>query len=113
MVASSALRAAAVGLLARQPQSLAADKRRLSDLLTPRAASEIKLAAVQTLARVGDDGLPDTLLKGWAVVACADFTETHTDSRVLVPSPGLFSLRGDSSRPGERDSCAVPPGFAG
>ena len=63
--ASSPLRAAAVGLLARQPESLAADKRRLSDLLTPRVASEIKLAAVQTLARIGDDGLPDTLLKGW------------------------------------------------
>ena len=63
--ASSALRAAAVGLLARQPESLAADKRHLADLLTPRVASEIKLAAVQTLARVGDDGLPDILLKGW------------------------------------------------
>jgi putative heme-binding domain-containing protein len=63
--ASSPLRAAAVGLLARQPESLTADKRRLSDLLTPRVASEIKLAVIQTLARVGDDGLPDTLLKGW------------------------------------------------
>ncbi|MDA1045864.1 MAG: HEAT repeat domain-containing protein [Verrucomicrobia bacterium] len=63
--APSPLRVAAVGLLARQPESLGADKRRLADLLTPQVASEIKLAAVQTLARVGDDGLPDTLLKGW------------------------------------------------
>ena len=63
--ASSPLRAAAVGLLARQPESLAADKRRLADLLAPQVASEIKLAAVHTLARVGGDRLPDTLLKGW------------------------------------------------
>ncbi len=56
--------------------------------------------------------LKDVLLQNWAVVACADFAETHTDSRVLVPSPGLVLLRGDSSRPGERGSRAVPPGFA-
>jgi len=64
--APSLLRAAAVGLLARQPESLAEDKRRVVDLLVSQVASEIKLAAVQTLARVGDDGLPDTLLKGWS-----------------------------------------------
>ncbi len=63
--ASSPLRAAAVGLLARQPERLAADKRRLADLLAPQVASEIKLAAVHTLAGVGGDRLPDTLLKGW------------------------------------------------
>jgi putative membrane-bound dehydrogenase-like protein len=63
--APSPLRAAAVGLLARQPESLAADKRRLADLLAPQVASEIKLAAVHTLTRVGGDRLPDTLLKGW------------------------------------------------
>ena len=63
--APSPLRAAAVGLLARQPESLAADKRRLADLLAPQVASEIKFAAVHTLTRVGGDRLPDTLLKGW------------------------------------------------
>ena len=55
----------------------------------------------------------DVLLEGRAVVACVDFAETHSGSRVLVPSPGLVSLRGDSSCPGERSSRAVPPGFAG
>ena len=64
--ASSPLRAAAVGLLARQPESLAADKRRLANLLAPQVASEIKLVAVQALAQAGDDGLPKTLLKGWS-----------------------------------------------
>ena len=31
----------------------------------------------------------NALLQGRAVIACIDFSETHTDSRVLVPSPGL------------------------
>ena len=38
--------------------------------------------------------LKDLLLEGWAVVACTDFAETHTDSRVLVPSPGFWFRSG-------------------
>lgn len=59
------LRAAAIALLGRQPSHLAADQDRLTKFLTPQVPSEIKLAAVESMARVGGERLPDILLKGW------------------------------------------------
>ncbi|MDF1859169.1 MAG: HEAT repeat domain-containing protein, partial [Verrucomicrobiales bacterium] len=59
------LRTAATTLLGRQPQEQTTDLKLLTQLLAPQTGSELKLAAIDALARVGGDELPDRLLQNW------------------------------------------------
>lgn len=61
-----ALQISAMGLLGREDQTRAGDRERLTDWLAPQVNREVKLAAVEALARIGGDELPDTLLEDWS-----------------------------------------------
>ena len=60
------LQIAATQLLGRETQNLAADRERLTELLAPQISSDLKLAVIDALARIGGVDVPNTLLKNWS-----------------------------------------------
>lgn len=58
-------RRAAVRLIGQSDSPTDDDRRLLGELLTPRQAPELQLAAVQALGRFADDASVDRLLAGW------------------------------------------------
>lgn len=63
--ADIALQIAAIRLLGRENRTVADDRERLTELLAPRVAGEVKLAAIDALGRIGGDELPGSLLENW------------------------------------------------
>lgn len=59
------LRAAATALLGRQAEQQAADQTHLATLLSLQTSSILKNSALEALARIGSDDLPDLFFKRW------------------------------------------------
>lgn len=60
------LRAAAAGLLGREPARLAEDMRSLAALLAPQVPPEVQGAAVSALGRLDDPRVPDLMVHDWS-----------------------------------------------
>jgi putative membrane-bound dehydrogenase-like protein len=63
--ATPADRLAAIRLLGHRPIAATDDRTTLAGLLDPQAPSDVQVAAVAALARIGDKETPALLLKGW------------------------------------------------
>ena len=61
-----ALRTAAAGLLGREPKHLVSDQTLLTQLLSPQTPGQLKLAAIEALARGSSEELPAILLQAWS-----------------------------------------------